>query len=131
MNNISLVGRLTKDPEGKSLNNGTPVATFSIAVNRDYKDKEGNIGVDFIPIELLGSIADFATKYLKKGRLVSVTGTLRIELYEKDGSKKSYTKVRAKTITALDKMSEACKNQSSQEVLFSSDDVPYDEELPF
>ena len=85
MNQIILIGRLTKDPELRYLpNTGTPVATFTLAVDRNYKDKEGNVQTDFIPVEVIGKVADFVANYISKGRLVAVNGSIRVDRYMKD-----------------------------------------------
>lgn len=108
MNNITLTGRLTKNTDMHYIpGTETLVATFTIAVDRDYVKKDGSRDTDFIPIEVVGNLANFCVKYLTKGRLVGVQGSLRIERFTaKDGSTRTYTKVRAKTVQALDKKRE-------------------------
>lgn len=105
INNITLVGRLTKDPELKYIpGSGTPVATFTIAVDRDYKNKDGSVTTDFIPVEIMGKPAEFCANYVTKGRLVGVTGSIRVDRYEtQDGEKRTFTKVSGRNIQALDK----------------------------
>lgn len=69
MNSVSLVGRLTKDPELRYIpGTGTAVATFTIAINRDYTKKDGTREVDFIPVEVIGKAAEFCANYITKGR---------------------------------------------------------------
>lgn len=108
MNSVVLIGRLTKDPEMRVLpTTGTQVATFTIAVNRDYKEKDGSTKADFINIEVMGKPAEFCANYLKKGRLVACNGQLRIDNYQgQDGSWKSYTKVTCRQVNALEKKDE-------------------------
>ena len=108
MNNVVLIGRLTKDPEMRVLpTTGTQVATFTIAVNRDYKEKDGSTKADFINIEVMGKPAEFCANYLRKGRLVACNGQLRIDNYQgQDGSWKSYTKVTCRQVNALEKKDE-------------------------
>lgn len=104
MNNVTLVGRLTRDSELSYIpNSGTPVARFTIAVDRDYKDKNGNIPVDFIPVEVMGKVAEFVANYITKGRLVAINGSMRVENYMHHDEKRTYTKVAAKSVKALDK----------------------------
>ena len=88
MNNVVIVGRLTKDPELKYLTSGTAVATFTLAIDRDYKNKEGNTPTDFIPCEIMGKPAEFAANYCTKGRLVAVIGSIRVDRYEQNGEKR-------------------------------------------
>lgn len=108
MNSVVLIGRLTKDPEMRVLpTTGTQVATFTIAVNRDYTEKDGTRKADFIPIEVMGKAAEFCANYLRKGRLVACNGQLRIDNYQgQDGSWKSYTKVTCRQVNALEKKDE-------------------------
>lgn len=108
MNSVVLIGRLTKDPELRYIpGSGTAVATFTIAVNRDYKEKDGSTKADFINIEVMGKSAEFCANYLRKGRLVACNGQLRIDNYQgQDGSWKSYTKVTCRQVNALEKKDE-------------------------
>lgn len=82
-NRIVLVGRLTRDPEIKFSTSGTQIATFSLAVDRDFKS-QNNQGdnVDFINIVAFGKKAEFAGNYLAKGKLILVEGSLRINRWK-------------------------------------------------
>ena len=108
MNSVVLIGRLTKDPEMRVLpTTGTQVATFTLAVNRDYTEKDGTRKADFINIEVMGKPAEFCANYLRKGRLVACNGQLRIDNYQgQDGSWKSFTKVTCRQVNALEKKDE-------------------------
>ena len=106
MNNIILTGRLTKDVEMRYIPvTGTPVATFTLAVQRDYVKKDGTREVDFIPVEVIGKVAEFCKNYLSKGRLVAVQGSIRVDRYQDKNTQefKIFTKVSARTVQALDK----------------------------
>ncbi|GFN35344.1 single-stranded DNA-binding protein [Tepidimicrobium xylanilyticum] len=111
MNLVVLIGRLTRDPELKYLaNTGTPVATFSLAVDRELsKDKrqeaesKGQPTADFINIIVWGKQAENCANYLKKGRLAAVSGRLQSRSYEgKDGTKKYITEVVATRVEFLE-----------------------------
>ncbi|HAU4827882.1 single-stranded DNA-binding protein [Clostridioides difficile] len=103
MNSVILIGRLTKDPELKYIpGSGTAVSTFTIAVDRDYIKKDGTKETDFIPIEVIGKLAEVCANNLGKGRLVAVEGSIKVNSYEKDGEKRTYTKVHANKIKFLD-----------------------------
>ena len=105
INNITLVGRLTKDPELRYIQgSGTAVATFTLAVDRDYKNKDGSVTTDFIPVEIMGKPAEFCANYVTKGRLVGVVGSIRVDRYEQNGEKKTFTKVSGRNIQALEKL---------------------------
>ena len=128
MNQIILIGRLTKDPELRYLpNTGTPVATFTLAVNRDYKDKEGNVQADFIPVEVMGKVADFVANYITKGRLVAVNGSIRVDRYMKDDENRTFTKVSAKSVQALDSNKNKSQNTEAPQGFQAIDD----DEIPF
>lgn len=128
MNQIILIGRLTKDPELRYLpNTGTPVATFTLAVDRNYKDKEGNVQTDFIPVEVMGKVADFVANYITKGRLVAVNGSIRVDRYMKDDENRSFTKVSAKSVQALDSNKNKSQNTEAPQGFQAIDD----DEIPF
>lgn len=75
LNKIFLMGRLTRDPEMRHTQNGTAVASFSIAVDRDFKDKQsGEKVTDFVDIVAWRSTAEFVDKYFSKGRMAVVEG---------------------------------------------------------
>ena len=106
MNNIILTGRLTKDVEMRYIPvTGTPVATFTLAVQRDYLKKDGTRDVDFIPVEVMGKVAEFCKNYLSKGRLVAVQGSVRVDRYQDKNTQefRVFTKVSARSVQALDK----------------------------
>ena len=134
INNITLVGRLTKDPELRYIQgSGTAVATFTIAVDRDYKNRDGSVTTDFIPVEIMGKPAEFCANYVTKGRLVGVTGSIRVDRYEKNGEKKTFTKVQARNIQALGKQNES---KTEYNASAAADPVKFnesveDDEVPF
>ena len=103
MNKLILTGRLTKDPEVKAIGDNNMVAKFTIAVNRNYKDKDGNRPADFIPCEAVGKTAEFVSNYITKGRLVEVEGEYRVDQYQNEaGENRSFTKCHVNTLNALD-----------------------------
>ena len=103
MNRLLLTGRLTKDPEVKAIGDNNMVAKFTIAVNRNYKDKDGNRPADFIPCEAFGKTAEFISNYITKGRLVEVDGEMRVDQYQnEEGENRTFTKCHVNTLNALD-----------------------------
>ncbi|HBF5516658.1 TPA: single-stranded DNA-binding protein [Clostridioides difficile] len=132
MNNTTLIGRLTRDPELKYIpGSGTAVSTFTIAVDRDYVKKDGTKETDFIPIEVMGKLAEVCANNLGKGRLVAVEGSIRVNPYEKDGEKRTYTKVHANKIKFLDYKKEDNEKENMFEPGgFQAVDV-FDDCLPF
>lgn len=103
MNNVNLVGRLTKDPELKYIpGNGNAVCTFTIAIDRDYKKQDGTKDTDFIPIQTWGKLAEICANNINKGKLVGVIGSIRIDKYtDKDGNKRDIFKVNADSVQFL------------------------------
>ena len=102
LNNVSLVGRLTKDPEVKPVGENQ-VCNFTLAVNRDYKNKDGEIEADFIQCTAWGTPAKFIGSYVSKGQLVSVTGRIQSRTYEKDGITRYITEVNVNSVQSLEK----------------------------
>ena len=87
MNKIVIIGRLTRDPELKSTNAGTSVCNFSVAVDRTYRDKEGNRPTDFFDISVFGATAEFVSKYFKKGSSIAISGAMESRKFvDKDGN---------------------------------------------
>lgn len=106
MNRIVLVGRLTKDPEKKIIEeNGKIVTKLILAVNRPFKNLNGEREVDFIPVIFWGKRAEIVGKYMSKGKMLSVTGRLQTGNYEdKDGNKKYRAEVIADEFQFVDKI---------------------------
>lgn len=95
LNKAFLYGNLTRDPEIRALPSGQQVASFSIATNRTYKDKEGNKkdATEFHNVVAFGRLADLIGQYMKKGRPIFVEGRIQTRSWEKDGEKKYRTEI--------------------------------------
>lgn len=89
MNKVYLIGNLTRDPELRSTSGGVSVCNFSIAVNRRFKDANGQQETDFFNIVAWRQLADVCGKYLAKGRKVGVSGSIQTRTFEKDGIKRT------------------------------------------
>lgn len=86
MNNVTLLGRLTKDPEIRTGKDDFIVATYTLAVDRPYTNKDGDREADFIRCQAFGRAAEFAETYLSKGMMIGIRGSIRTGSYEnKDG----------------------------------------------
>lgn len=93
MNKIILMGRLTKDPEVRYIQrDNTPVARFSLAVDKKYKRDDG-ITADFFQMVAFGKAAEFAEKYLRKGTKLLISGRVQTGTYEKDGVRMPFFEV--------------------------------------
>lgn len=100
LNQINIMGRLTKDPELRRTGSGTAVASFTIACDRDFSNKEsGEKETDFIDCVAWRSTAEFLEKYFSKGRMIVVSGRLQKRNYtDKDGNKRYATEVVADSV---------------------------------
>lgn len=89
MNKAILMGRLTRDPEGRMSQSGTPVTSFSLAVDRGYQ-KDGERQADFINCVAFNHTADFIKKYFVKGQLMLVVGSIQTRTWEGQDGRKNY-----------------------------------------
>lgn len=101
MNNVILIGRLTKDLEVKELEGGKKVANFTLAVSRKYKNEEGKVEADFINCVAWNETSERIKEFCKKGDLLGVTGRLTSSSYEKDEVKHYKTEVIVENISFL------------------------------
>ena len=100
LNHITIMGRLTRDPELRHTQSGVPVASFSIACDRDFKDKStGERATDFIDVVAWRATGEFASKYLTKGRMAVVSGRLQMRDWtDKEGNKRRSAEIVAENI---------------------------------
>lgn len=99
LNKIFVMGRLTRDPELRRTNSGTAVTSFTLAVDRDFKNADGTKETDFIDCVAWRSTAEFAAKYFTKGRMAVVEGKLQIrDWQDKDGNKRRNAEVIADNV---------------------------------
>lgn len=93
MNKVVIIGRFTRDPEIKysTGENATATARFSLAVNRRFKNKEGNYDADFINCVAFGKTAEFIEKYFTKGMAIGITGRIQTGSYINKEGQKVYT----------------------------------------
>lgn len=90
MNIAILVGNITRDPELRTTTNGTPVVTFSLAVNRRYKSADGTYPTDFINCVAWRNTAEFISKYFTKGSKIGIKGTIQSRSYDDQNGQKKY-----------------------------------------
>jgi single-strand DNA-binding protein len=99
LNHITIMGRLTRDPELRRTGNGIAVASFTIACERDLKNSNGEKETDFIDITAWRNTAEFVEKYFAKGRTAVVSGRLQIRSWtDKDGNKRKTAEVVADNV---------------------------------
>lgn len=126
MNVFVATGRLTKDPEKRTTQNGTSVCTFTLAVDRRYKNANGEREADFFPVVCWRHTADFAAEYLTKGKLVCIHGEMQTRSYEKDSVKRYVTECVATDVQALSPKNEGAAQEQEPEMTPANDD-----DLPF
>lgn len=140
LNHITIMGRLTRDPEMRSTQSGVAVASFTLAVDRDFGGRDGGEKqTDFIDCTAWRHTAEFVSKYFSKGRMAVVSGRLQIDNYtDNDGNKRKAAKVVADNIYFGDsKKDGATGGQSDETASFTPEPsgfVPVDVdsgELPF
>nr|DAD93263.1 MAG TPA: Single strand binding protein [Myoviridae sp. cte0p10] len=138
INNVTLTGRITKDLEKHQTNKGTSVVNFSLAVDRRFKDSNGNREADFIGIQAWGMTADLLCKYCGKGSLIGIEGRIQTRNYENNQGQRVYvTEVVAENVTFLD--SKKNNNDQSQQGGYQSNGYqndnyqqqPFDSAMPF
>ena len=126
MNKVVLTGRLTKNAElGFIPGTGTPKITYTIAVDRNYQKDKNNKKTDFINCEMIGKHTENLCQYVTKGKLILVEGELNIDNYEKDGEKRSFTKVKVDRLEFLGGNTSENKGQSKDFQEIDTDDIPF------
>ena len=99
LNKIFIMGRLTRDPELRRTNSGTAVTSFTLAVDRDFKNADGTKETDFIDVVAWRGVAEHLAKYLTKGRIAVVEGRLQMRDWtDKDGNKRRNAEVIADNV---------------------------------
>lgn len=104
VNQVILLGNLTRDPELRQIPSGQSVCSFSLALNRSYKDASGEWqeATDFIDVTAWAALGERVAQYLSKGRRCLVQGRLQSRSWEQDGQKRSKVEVNASDVTFLD-----------------------------
>lgn len=126
INKALLYGNLTRDPELRSLPSGIQVATFSLATNRVYRDKDGKKQeqADYHNIVVFGRQAETAAQYLKKGSGVFVEGRMQTRSWEQDGQKKYRTEVVADRVQFGPRAGGGSGSPASNDAPAPKDDSP-------
>ena len=139
LNRAILMGRLTRDPELKQTPNNVSVATFSLAVDRNYQSDKDNKQPDFINIVAWRHTAEFVSKYFTKGQLVAVEGSIQTRSYQdKDGNNRTVFEVVADQVYFAEKKQNGNASEKQEEPQenfdvndFEEFDAGDDDDLPF
>jgi single-strand DNA-binding protein len=141
LNKVILIGRLTRDPELRFTAGGNPVANFTLAVDRNYKNSQGEKETDFINVIAWRQLGERCSTYLSKGKLAAVDGRLQIRNYEtQDGQKRTVAEVVADDVRFLSPKSGGSSYTAdsylgapppAEKPVDEGPDFPLDDDLPF
>ncbi|HET7060428.1 MAG TPA: single-stranded DNA-binding protein [Candidatus Saccharimonadales bacterium] len=129
LNQVTLMGNLTRDPELRQTPNGQTVTNFSLALNRSYKDQSGEWQevTDYVDIVCWGPLAERVAQYMSKGRRCLVQGRLQSRNWEQEGQKRSKVEVLANDVTFLDSRGAGAGDDASTP---SATEAPKDNDKP-
>ena len=117
MNKVILIGRLTRDPELRYTGSNTPVATFSLAVNRSFTNQNGEREADFINCVVWRKLAETVKNYLSQGSQVAVEGRIQTRKYQNDkGENKYITEILVENVEFLESKSKRKENVVNEQV---------------
>lgn len=118
MNKVILIGNLANDPESRTTQSGIAQCSFRLAVQRRFKGANGERETDFLPVVCWRQTAEFAQRYLAKGRKVAVEGSIQTRSYDaQDGSKRYVTEIIADSVEAVGGREDGAQNaQNAQNV---------------
>lgn len=136
MNNVSLIGRLTKDPDLRYTSSGMAVATFSLAVQRSFRNKDGEYEADFINCVCWNKSGETLANHVRKGQRIGVTGRIQTRNYENEQGNRVYvTEVVVEGFTFLEKKDDsqgsnqggfgAKQSGFNQGPTITNDDLPF------
>lgn len=126
MNKVILIGRVTKDTELTTTTNGVNVAKNTIAVNRKFRNADGEYEADFINIVAWRNVANLLNNYVKKGDRVGVAGSIQARSYDaQDGTKRYVTEVVVDELEFLENKNNNNENEVNESVDESESDLPF------
>lgn len=138
LNHVTIMGRLTRDPELRHTQSGTAVTSFTLAVDRDFKDKNsGETATDWISCTAWKGTAEFVSRYFQKGRMAVVDGRLQTRSYQdSDGNKRTAVEVVADHVYFGDSKKKESEGNAPEDELPENEPQVFSEaeddgELPF
>lgn len=130
MNKVQLVGRMTKEPDFKQTQAQKPYCAFTVAVDRKFKDANGQRQADFITCVAWNQTANFIAKYFHKGNRIGIVGSIQTRSYEKDGQKVFITEVVVDEAEFVESTSNGeAKTETKAEA--KTEAKPSNDEMPF
>lgn len=131
INNVVLVGRMTRDAELKYTQSNIAVATFTLAVNRNFKNENGDREADFINVVIWRQQAENLANWAKKGTLVGITGAIQTRNYENQQGQRVYvTEVIANNFQLLESRNSQQNNQNQQQGNYQQNQSGYQQQQP-
>ncbi|MDP4158191.1 MAG: single-stranded DNA-binding protein [Bacillota bacterium] len=133
LNRVVLIGRLTKDPELRYTPTGVAVTNFTLAIDRNYKNAQGERETDFIPCVVYRQLAEFTANYLAKGKMAAVDGRIQVRSFTTDdGQKRWVTEVVADQVHLLSPKDSGGQESSAPSGSRSlGREVSLDDDIPF
>lgn len=132
LNNVVIMGRLTRDPELRRTQSGTAVTSFTMAVDRDFKSQSGEKETDFIDVVAWRNTGEFAAKYLAKGRMAAVEGRIQVrDWQDKDGNRRKSVEVVADNVYFADSKRDSNPQESRTVDDQEFDEIEDDGDFPF
>ncbi|MGC7871693.1 single-stranded DNA-binding protein [Desulfosporosinus sp. SYSU MS00001] len=133
LNRVVLIGRLTKDPELRYTPTGVAVTNFTLAIDRNFKNAQGERDTDFIPCVVYRQLAEFTANYLSKGKMAAVDGRIQVRSYTaQDGQKRWVTEVIAESVHLLSPKDSGGQDPNAQTGTRSfGHEVNLDDDIPF
>ena len=134
INNVTLVGRLVAPPDLRKTPNNVSVLQGTLAVNRNFKNENGDREADFIQFQAWRGTADIIAQYCNKGSLIGLTGRLQVRSYEKDGQRRYVTEVVAESVDLLEsrnKQQEQAPAQTQENNAYTGNSNPFNDPNPF
>lgn len=133
LNRIIVMGRLTRDPELRRTNSGIAVASFTVAVDRDFKTQSGEKETDFIDVVAWRNTAEFVSKYFSKGRMAVVEGRLQLRDWtDKEGNKRRTAEIVSDSVYFGDSKRDGGDNSGCASASSGGfDEIEDDGDLPF
>ena len=132
LNNVVIMGRLTRDPELRRTQGGTAVTSFTMAVDRDFKSQSGEKETDFIDVVAWRNTGEFAAKYLAKGRMAAVEGRIQVrDWQDKDGNRRKSVEVVADNVYFADSKRDSKPQEPRAVDEQEFDEIEDDGDLPF
>lgn len=114
MNKVILIGNLANDPESRTTQSGIAQCSFRLAVQRRFKGANGERETDFLPVVCWRQTAEFAQRYLAKGRKIAVEGSIQTRSYDaQDGSKRYVTEIVAESVESVGSREDGAQNTRS------------------